>query len=808
VNNQFPWLLYRGVKSAYYDPVELAEAGVSYNTSGTRLLNTGVRNCYGLPLLSLRAGESALFTPGSTFSSSHVRFFPNFETPSLQTVDYYFASQTPFLDFTSALPPVPGSPDFTPTNTSPLLIASVGQAFTVAGWAKQSIGNGYSDKFAYLEQYFESAYKVITDGTITTNQTGILSPYGEFLATEAGRTALVTMPDIDTAQRGAALVHVISLNLDANHDGVMDLSFSGPDTTSPNRPFRFWVNNDFDRPKEDKDDDVYYEDSTESQRLPGWRGWLAGWRTPPDANYETPAGNRIIPTMRDLQDFPRLWLSGLTPNFVATLPPGTTVTLSWGDVGNPNTNNPVIDLFQAADGDGSIGYLTNAAIASVQTNISTCSYIGRLGPGQSIQLNTAQFANGWVGDHLIWCGAGGGNGSLTLTIAQNGTNMLAQTKAHIQLMDIKQMYERWTIGDDPKIAPTNTAHLAVEDLPTPAIPFRYGPTESTNTPYILFVHGWNLKTWEKDRFAESAFKRLYWQGYQGRFGFFRWPTDYGFKGTLLDAFFDAHNFDHSENQAWKSSVGLLNKMNQLHAQYSGRLYVLAHSLGNIPVSEALRSAGANQVVNTYVASQAAVTAHTYDSAVPNYSFFLPPVSTSPKTPNIYGDRFAGADGGGAGRIINFYNVNDFAFKRTGWQLDQLTKPDVGVLQDDGRWTYKYSGSANDPSPWNNFSKYYTTTNGTTNTFSFDIVNNVAHRYEVMSFAAQSWTTALGTTPGANNLFLDVNLGRITNPRIWPPDANNHSAHLWHSGQFRGPHWLQQGYWRALLSAEDGFGLHP
>ena len=37
----------------------------------------------------------------------------------------------------------------------------------------------------------------------------------------------------------------------------------------------------------------------------------------------------------------------------------------------------------------------------------------------------------------------------------------------------------------------------------------------------------------KDRFAETAFKRLYWQGYQGRFGSFRWPTDYGFNGTCL-----------------------------------------------------------------------------------------------------------------------------------------------------------------------------------------------------------------------------------------------------------------------------------
>jgi hypothetical protein len=37
-----------------------------------------------------------------------------------------------------------------------------------------------------------------------------------------------------------------------------------------------------------------------------------------------------------------------------------------------------------------------------------------------------------------------------------------------------------------------------------------------------------METWEKDRYAETAFKRLYWQGYQGRFGSFRWPTGNNF----------------------------------------------------------------------------------------------------------------------------------------------------------------------------------------------------------------------------------------------------------------------------------------
>lgn len=110
-----------------------------------------------------------------------------------------------------------------------------------------------------------------------------------------------------------------------------------------------------------------------------------------------------------------------------------------------------------------------------------------------------------------------------------------------------------------------------------------------------------MQYWEKDRFAESAFKRLYWQGYQGRFGEFRWPTGYGFTGSFWDALTDPRNFDNSEYQAWQSAAGLLNKLNDLNAEYPNHVYMLAHSMGNIVAGEALRLAAQDedgQLVNT------------------------------------------------------------------------------------------------------------------------------------------------------------------------------------------------------------------
>ncbi len=86
----------------------------------------------------------------------------------------------------------------------------------------------------------------------------------------------------------------------------------------------------------------------------------------------------------------------------------------------------------------------------------------------------------------------------------------------------------------------------------------------------------------------------------------------------MDALFQPHNYDGSENTAWLSAIGLLNKLNDLNSQYSGHVYVLAHSMGNVVTGEALRLAaqsGSGQIVNTYVASQAAIPAHVYDATV-------------------------------------------------------------------------------------------------------------------------------------------------------------------------------------------------
>jgi hypothetical protein len=502
-----------------------------------------------------------------------------------------------------------------------------------------------------------------------------------------------------------------------------------------------------------------------------------------------------------LEDYARLWVSGVS-NALSRLPSGSTVTLSWAGDGN----SPTIDLFQAADPDGGIGYQTNLTTASNQINTNLCQYIGRLGPGSNILLNASTFSNSWAGDHYIWCGVAAGSDQLNLTITDGSGNTLAQSSQYIQIQDIKQMYERWTVGDIsntpsgsfPPLQPM-TKPLPAEDnfspgYPTVSFAYSYDPAYDTNDTYILFVHGYNMDSWEKDRYAETAYKRLYWQGYQGRFGEFRWPTYPTFIG-----------FDSSERQAWLSGAGLLNLLQTLNSNYPGNVYLLAHSLGNVVAGEALREAGAHQVVNTYVASQAAISARAYDNTIPtnyitNYYFPISPDSTGHYYANTSPPYFNGL--AGAGKFVSYFNTNDWALMgaslipfHPGWLLnqeDKLLLTTQPMSQSNPQEYWYTTPSSNHPSGY-----YYQ--DGPFVAYRNLLFTN--DTYEIFSMAAQSYSLALGAqtnVAGAFDTTLQVNL--------FATPYNFGGAHVGHSLQFRSDNMTTAVYWRELLSS--GFNIQP
>ena len=825
----FPALLSDSDGGLNYDGSAYVYEGINYDDAGDLSFSNNIVNYWGLPYQSAMVYyvnendnwnlDNTVLNPGNSWTGAYpFAIYMNAAQPGYKTVGYDFWNDNYYggsaedgyggiYFYTVGTTNLPGNSAFSPTNTSQLLMVGVGQSIGIAAFAKLEVTNSaYTGVYGYVQQYLTNAYQLDDNGNPTTNLTGVVSPYGNYFATQAGAAAVVTMPDPDTGQQGTCTVYSVSLQLDANHDGNMDLTWNGTDVTSTNSPFVFWANNNYDRFTLDADDNTFYDDDVQVQDSPGTPNLNT-----PDCNYLDGSGNRVIPCARDLQDYARLWVCGVTSNLLTALPSGSTITLNWGDVGSPNSANPTIDLFTAADVNGGIGYLTNESTAESQVDSAYCPYIGRLGPGQSIQLNASHFANDWAGNYFIWCGVSNGTGGLNLTIKDANSNVLARTTAYIQIVDIKQMYERWTVGDLGNTPALTNALLAADDgLPIGDPAFRYPTSQDTNTPYILYVHGWNMEIWEKDRFAESTFKRLYWQGYHGRFGSFRWPTYNGFTGSFWQSLTDPRNFDNSAFIAYQSAAGLMNKLADLNGKYPGNVYVLAHSMGNIVTGEALRLAaqnGSGQLVNTYIASQAALSAHNYDATIATpyllqFNYHYPSgllsaagtVNYGPYAPDIYGNRLTN-NAAAVGRRINFYNTNDFALAAPRWGFDQILKPDG---------SYLYTGPLTDSSPWNKFGMVLD--DGATN--MFDIVANLTDLYTVEAYAAPSYSTALGATP----ITTFTESADLTDPanHLWLTDPSGHSYadHFWHSAEFRGDCWQEWNYWNTLLfSPSSGFDIN-
>lgn len=323
--------------------------------------------------------------------------------------------------------------------------------------------------------------------------------------------------------------------------------------------------------------------------------------------------------------------------------------------------------------------------------------------------------------------------------------------------------------------------------------------------YILFVHGWNLSPFDKDWFSDTAFKRLWHQGYKGRFGAFRWPTFYfdrGLFGVPLPVpdnwqTPERTHFDASENRAWASAPGLLGLLGQLNGgQFQGKVRMMAHSMGNVVAGEALRLASGN-VAHTYVASQAALSAHCYDAASPLMTYYYPNTpGLARTTPDVYGYHWqsgvtsfpdqwraenrpcymhASNMQGKATNYVNYYNDCDWALDWPRWQATQQSKPNIN---------YDYL--------------YTTTSRGFTyrplNPFNNRNLRFPADRHEIFSWAAEFHSWALGAQWVAgvfrSNFDLKTELGYD-------------EKHKFHSGQFRGTNMQRGKYWNQLLK---DFGL--
>jgi hypothetical protein len=625
--------------------------------------NSGDTNIYGLSIL---AGEGVWNTNNEYYYQTYYPKegtingwpFPDAEQPGLQITNYYFCR--PGID------PMPEDSDFTGTNTTPLIIvpASGQQGYgdswaQLAGYARLAVTNGYRGVYGYIGQYFTNAYQISENGQ-TTNSAGIISPYGQFFATQPGPVALVTMPDPDTGQQGTCTVYCVSLQVDKNHDGIMDTSFNGADATSQANPMEFWVNDSCD--------------------VPGVNGgYDQDLQIPPNpTNYL----NGRITCPRDLENFGRLWICGMP-----SLPTNGAfqVTLSWAHT----TGNPAINLYAAVETKGGTAYLTDTNIAELQCAINVGGSFPDLtysSPSFAIATNIAPgyqntytfpadyFANAG-NQYFLFEGAGtGGNGELILTIYQNG-NAIAQTGVWLDLHNVHDFFEHPRASDVSLANPptTNTGAFTINGYETIKTPL-----EDSNI--IIYVHGVNTTQFYYEDDSASVFKRLYWQGYNGRYVAFRWPSPlwgnlYGLiavntnQVTIL-------NYNKTEYIGWQSGSALKYYIDGLRTRFPGyKVNVLATSGGGVVANEAIRL-GAH--VDNFAMLVVSLPAEAFDGNNPSliYDYLADGGANTPDADSSggYNNCFTNA-----ARIVNFYNDDDYAcFTGPGgaWEFAQkYTRPD-------------------------------------------------------------------------------------------------------------------------------------
>ena len=395
---------------------------------------------------------------------------------------------------------------------------------------------------------------------------------------------------------------------------------------------------------------------------------------------------------------------------------------------------------------------------------------------------------------MIFEGVSTGQCVITFGFSTNNQAPVAMSRPfYLNLKKVTDLYEHWTVGDNTT---TEWYEITNRASRTPDSGGYGSPQKKEDLDYILFVHGWRMQPWERRAFASTAYKRMWQLGYRGRFGLYSWPTDYTANPGDLSTQFSRQNYDRSEQRAWNSSWGLWRLLIDLNKKYtpSYRVRLMAHSMGNIVASEALRFRGLNPnkppLVQAYIASQAASVAHAYDAVNPE-------VVRTISTPEVYANYprgnsnqpyFTGMGNAVAidplflkRRIFNFHNSDDYALNYAlAWPLNQTAKPDIG-------WGYSH------PEWWRNLLV-------TTPLFlSVD-------QWEIFAHIASAKSKALGCAEDSTH-HIQGEIGfsvDLHNPNTFnfTSSTNDHSA------QFNSINQKRRTYWWQVLSSSGLTGNLP
>jgi hypothetical protein len=629
-----------------------------------------------------------------------------------------------------------------------------GTVFLSAGEAVQ-----FSAEGTIFQQYFgnNQSVTVIDCFTSSDETVGSVDALGVFVAKAPGHTQ-ISSRNYSGAPIDVYVLQGVKMAMDGNRDGEID--FDDPDDKS----YLFWVNDDCDISHENEgmwQEDDYGPAQTSHQ----------DWDDDNIGNKGSPGEGAC---MRDLEDFTRLHIK-VDP--VVSNMDGVTYWLRFENV---TEGNPYVNVFKAVRTTDE--YLSKTAVAEEQIQEDNLT-------PENVCLGDVQIAaecitkNGEVSPFLLE-GCFPGSGDLTFIVKSEGRE-ICKTAVRLTLKRMTYFYDlRSTDVSAPDIDWT----VVVSGFPQFSNVASYQP--KTDERFLL-VHGWNMDGGEKREWAATAFKRLWWQGYQGSVALFDWPTLYGCNFyNVVTRQTDLRNFDNSEFRAWLSSVALAGLLDELNA--NGKLRVMAHSMGNIVMGEALRKYKATAPpLHTYIACQAAISAHYYDNTVAaaypcNYQNLD---LTFPANPDIIG-HFIDGENMSPYMCFNRYRVTNMQnwYNPVDWALDLWEKNNIAKPDNWGGFGFGYSGRKD----------HYD--EGTDRFFGGPCVdagtclsvNDDRQRYMIFAYDMESRSRALGQTE--SSVFSGWNL---KNP-LSSGGMGYDDQHYCHSREFRSNIAAEWEFWKKVF----------
>lgn len=358
---------------------------------------------------------------------------------------------------------------------------------------------------------------------------------------------------------------------------------------------------------------------------------------------------------------------------------------------SPSAGYPTVNLYAAYGTNSGTGYLSDTNVAADQfiqlylDNQLIMDYskkVGTISPGQSYNLPLSSDGTPQYTNFLVEAAGTNGSGQLILTIAQTttqGSNVLAQASASLDLHEVRDLYESASI--------TNNTSGAIRDWTSGVDAVQYASASALgdDKDLIVLVHGFNVGVGDWLIESDTVFKRLYWAGYHGKFASVKWACEPITAWSAISL--DIDIFNRSEVKAYKANAALATYLAQLRIRFPGyRLHLLAHSQGNAVVSEAIEQSGLT--FDTYILSQGALPANCYDVNAPiDPTLSEDGLPAEYHTPEWQPMGYHGIYTNFTGRIVNFYNPIDFVLSI--WHADQaLGKPSLFYAYDGTNCWYR------------------------------------------------------------------------------------------------------------------------